>query len=242
MSVPTRGATQMEMRQLTRKREGDVLGPVSELLHHHERGEHDEDLAPCPGQELERVVEPVARAEHDRGGLVHGVPEMGESEPAEGRDAERHHPPGEEHLEIGEPEERQRAEDETKGGERGERGDRPHAAEDHGKLARARPLHGEGLLHGREVVEAGGHHQRREVDAPDRRQEADEGNPDPHHRERQDREGLLAPDEEHEDDREREEARHLAKALEEADLAPGECRLLDHEVVDEDRPRLEGDG
>ena len=119
---------------------------------------------------------------------------------------------------------------------------RPHAAEHHGKLARARPLHGEGLLHGREVVEADGHQHRREVDPPHRGQEADEGDPDPHHREGEDREGLLAPHEQHEDDGEREKARYFPQALEDADLAARERRLLDHEVVDEDRPGLEGDG
>ena len=217
-------------------------GPVAEGLHHHERGEDDEDLPARPRHELQRVVEPVTPAQHDGRGLMRRGREVGEAEPAQRRDAQGEAAADQEDLEIGQLQQRQRAEHQPVGDERSERGDCSHAAEHHRELTRAGPLHGEGLLHGRQVVEARGHQHGGEIEPPERGQEAGHRDPDSHDGEGQDREGLLAPDEQHEHHGEREKARHLAKALEHPDLPARERRLLDHEVVDQHRPGLEGDG
>ena len=214
---------------------GDVRRRIAELLHHQKAGEHHEDLPSGAGEERQAVVEPIARAQHHFLALGRLGREVGEARQGQ-RDQHRCPAGGQVDPVIGEAEDFQHH---VHRGERHQRGCRTHgdeAAENARGFVLGEPLQGEGLADRLEVMEADGHEHGREVEAVLAREVAGDGHADAEQRHRKHGEGLLAQHQDDEHRSEGEEARHFPQALQDADFAPGERRLLDGEIVQERLP------
>ena len=128
-------------------------------------------------------------------------------------------------------------------GDQGCRGsDRDQAAENTRRLLFREPLQGQRLADRLEVVEADRHQHGREVEAVLAREESGQRDPDAEHQHRDNGERLFTQDEDDEDGGKCEEARYLPQALQNADLAARERRLLDGEVVEQRLPGREPEG
>ncbi len=190
----------------------------------------------APPMKTKRVVEPVARAQHELAALDDPALEARKGQPAPERDG---HPDGAaDQIEriVAEAQPLRADRNAGIGDQRAERAGRDDPAERLRRPALGQPLELHRLGRRLEIVEA------ERAEAGRQQQPPEAGEVRHHHgrraqqQKRQDRQRLLAHEAEQEDDQEGQEPRHLAHGLQPAHVAAVEARHLDGEVVDQHHP------
>ena len=213
----------------------------AEAFDHHEAREDHEDLPPRAGHELQRIIEPVAAAQHHFLVLHRGRLELRIGQHGGECDGDGNAPA--DHIDdaVAEAQRLPQRHDREIGHQRGQRA-RGHEPADHARgVLNLQPLQLQRLVHRLVVVEPdGAEHGDRQDTAHggeigrDRRGRAQK-------RERDQPQHLLAHEEQDGDDTDGEEARDLAHRMQQSDVGPVEIGDLDNEVIEQRRPCVEGD-
>ncbi len=104
----------------------------------------------------------------------------------------------------------------------------------------SKPLQRQRLLERFEIVKTDGHQDGGEIQPVDAGEHTGDCHPDTKQRKRQHRKGLLFQNQQHKYGGESEETRYFTYALQDANLNTGKRRTFHNEVVQQGRPRAEG--
>ena len=226
-----------EIEEIVQQKQGrDIFRLETEFLHHQPGRKHHENLPPRPAHKIQRIIQPVALAQHKAGVLDDFLRKAREGQAEEQGGSNANQPkPGKHDFIVKVPILRDQPDRAKRQNLRHGRG-RHHTGQKHRCLAHGKPLQRQRLVHRLVIMEANRHEQRGQVKPGRRRKIAGDGNAKAQNAEREPGEGLLAQQKQHEYCGKGQQPRNFPHRLLHTDFISGGTKGIAGKIVDQRLP------